>query len=67
MKFCETSFVIKKDYEERLRSRKALFMEVTGLSRGPVHTFITPYGLAQGSHSSIVHSQLTTKELFVNI
>ena len=67
MKFSETPFVIKKDYEERLKSRKNLFMEVTGISRGPVHTFITPYGLAQGSRSSIVHSQLTTKDLFASI
>ena len=67
MKFCETPYVIKKDYEERLKERKALFMEVTGINRGPVHTFITPMGLSQGSHSSIVHSQLTAKHLFANL
>jgi hypothetical protein len=67
MKFCETPFVIKKDYEERLKKRKALFMQVTGIARGPVLTFITPMGLSQGSHSSIVHSQLTAKHLFANI
>lgn len=67
MKFSENPYVIKKDYEERLKQRKALFMEVTGISRGPVHTFITPMGLSQGSHSSIVHSQLTAKDLFASV
>ncbi len=64
MKFSESPFVIKKDYEERLRARKALFMEVEGISRGPVHTFVTPNGLSKGMHSSIVYSQLTAKDLF---
>ena len=67
MKFCETPFVIRKDYEELLKTRKSLFMEITGITRGPVLTFITPMGLSQGPHSSIVHSQLTAKHLFANI
>ena len=65
MKFAEKPYVITKDYEQRLRERKALFMEVTGVSRGPVLTFITPMGLSKGQHSSIVHSQLTATDLFV--
>lgn len=67
MKFSETPFVIKKDYEQQLKERKKLFMEITGINRGPVLTFITPMGLSQGSHSSIVHSQLTAKDLFAAI
>jgi len=67
MKFSETPFVIKKGYEEQLAKRKALFMEMTGIVRGPVHTFITPNGIAPGIHSSFVHSQLTTKHLFADI
>jgi len=67
MKFSETPFVITKDYEQRLRERKNLFMEVTGISRGPVLTFVTPMGLAKGTHSSIVHSQLTTIDLFADL
>lgn len=64
MKFCETPFVIKKDYEQKLNERKALFMDVMGIARGPVHTFITPKGIAKNSHSSIIHSQLTSTDLF---
>lgn len=67
MKFSETPYVISKDYEQRLRERKALFMEMTNTARGPVHTFITPMGIAQGAHSSIVHSQLKASDLFSTI
>ena len=65
MKFCESSFSIAKDYEQRLQERKQLFMEITGTTRGVVITFVTPYGLSQGLRSGIVHSQITSKELFV--
>lgn len=64
MKFSETPFTITKDYEERLKQRKALFMEINKLQRGPVHTFITPFGVARGVHASFIHSQLTAKDLF---
>ena len=67
MKFSESPFVITKDYEQRLRDRKNLFMEVNKLQRGPVHTFITPMGIARGIHASLVHSQLTAKDLFASL
>jgi hypothetical protein len=59
--------VISKDYEQQLRDRKALFMEMTGISHGVVHTFITPNGVSKGAHSSLVHSQLTAEELFATL
>ena len=67
MKFSERPFVITKDYEERLKTRKMLFMEMTGISRGPVYTFVTPMGVSRGIHSSFIHSQLTAKDLFADI
>ena len=67
MKFCERQYTITKDYEERLKARKNLFMEVMDIQRGPVHTFITPMGLSRGIHSSFIHSQLTAKDLFAPI
>ena len=67
MKFSETPYTISKDYEQKLRDRKALFLEMTDTARGAVHTFITPMGVAQGLHSSIIHSQLTATDLFAVI
>ena len=64
MKFSERPFTITKDYEQRLRDRKDLFMDITGITRGPVLTFITPKGVTRGTHSAIVHSQLTAQDLF---
>lgn len=67
MKFSERSYVITKEYEDKLRERRELFMESTGINRGVVITFITPRGVSQGIHSSIVHSQLTSRHLFANL
>lgn len=67
MKFCQTPFAITKEYELRLQERKQLFMEVTGTTSSTVHTFVTPFGIARGPHSSFVHSQLTAADLFAEI
>ena len=67
MKFSERPYIITKDYAERLNDRKNLFMEVTKTQRGPFHTFITPMGIARGLHASIIHSELTAKDLFATI
>ena len=67
MKFAGSKYTITKDYAERLNDRKQLFMEITGITQGPVHTFITPFGVANGQHSSLVHSQLTAKDLMAEI
>lgn len=67
MKFAENAYVITKDYAQRLNGRKDLFAQVTGIGRGIVITMITPKGLLQGKHNSIVHSQLTSKHLFASL
>ena len=67
MKFSEKSYTITKDYSQQLLERKHLFMDITGIDRGAVLTFITPMGLSQGVHSSIVHSELTSKDLFAPV
>ena len=64
MKFSEHPYTITKEYEEKLKSRRLLFMEVTGESRGVVLTMITPNGLKNSMHSSLIHSEITVKELF---
>ena len=65
MKFSATPYSIKKEYAERLIKRKQLFMEENDISRGVVLTFVTPYGLKEGLHTSLVHSSLSAKELFL--
>ena len=65
--FSETPYTISKEYEEKLKARRNLFMEMAGVKRGAVITFVTPAGVSQSIHSSIVHSQLTSKHLFADV
>lgn len=67
MKFSERPYTITKAYSQYLQERKSLFMDVTNISKGPVLTFITPMGIKPGIHTSIIHSQLTAKDLFAEI
>lgn len=67
MKFSEGPYAIKADYETRLRERRELFMDVTGITRGIVLTMITPRGLKPGSHNTHIHSEITCKHLFADL
>lgn len=67
MKFSETPYNITKAYEQQLIERKSLFMEITGVTRGTVITFVTPRGVSKGTHSSLIHSEITAKSLFAEI
>ena len=67
MKFSEKNFSITKDYEKLLADRRDTFMDVTDSGRGVVITFITPKGLTQGIHNSVVHSSLTASDLFADL
>ena len=64
MKFSESAYNITAEYERRLRLRQSLFIFKTKTKKAVVHTFITTYGIGQGKHSSIVHSEITMDELF---
>lgn len=66
MKFSEHPYSITKDYEEKLKMRRSLFMDVTGESRGVVLTMITPNGVKSGMHTSTIHSEITVKDLFMD-
>ena len=66
-KFAGSQYVITKDYKEKLRERVSSFKEITSTRKNAVITFITPFGLAQGVNSSIVHSQLTARHLFKSL
>lgn len=65
MKFCEDKFTISKDYEMKLRERAGIFRGATKNKKAIVHTFITTYGVVDGMHKSIVHSEVTMDDLFI--
>lgn len=64
MKFSEGKFNITSDYETTLRKRRDIFKEKTKTKKSIVHTFVTTYGVGEGKHHSIVHSEVTMDDLF---
>lgn len=65
IKFSEGTYDITKAYEKRLRERLGLFKAVTKTKKTVVHTFITTYGVIDGKHKSIVHSEVDLDALFL--
>lgn len=64
MKFSQKAYNISADYEKKLRDRMWLFDLKTKNRKPLVHTFVTTFGLGEGKHHSIVHSEVTMDDLF---
>ncbi len=64
MKFSESTFNITKAYEMKLRERLGIFKLKTKTTKSVVHTFVTTFGVTDGKHKSIVHSEVTLDDLF---
>lgn len=64
IKFSVDKYYLTKEYEDRLRARMGLFRSATKNKKSLVNTFITTYGIANGSNRSIVHSEITMDDLF---
>lgn len=64
MKFCKDMYGITEKYETALRERMAFFRLATKNKKSLVHTFITTYGVVDGKHKSIVHSEVKMDDLF---
>ena len=65
MKFSKSEYRITDTYEQLLRQRMELFQSSTKTKLSLVITFVTTYGVADGLHHSIVHSEVTMKDLLV--
>ncbi len=64
IKFSQKPYNITAEYEKKLRERMWIFDTQTKNKKPLVHTFITTYGLGEGKHHSIVHSEVTMDDLF---
>lgn len=64
IKFSKGPYRITSEYEQKLRERMEIFRELTKSRKSLVHTFITTYGVADGIHSSVVHSEVSMESLF---
>lgn len=64
MKFSQRSYNITAEYEKKLRERMWLFDTRTKNKKPLVYTFVTTFGVGEGKHHSIVHSEVTMDDLF---
>ena len=64
MKFSETPYAITKDYEERLRTKMAVFRQETKATKSLALTMVTTYGILPGIHSGIVQNEVLMDDLF---
>ncbi len=64
MKFSGQEYAITKDEEMKLRRRRGNFIDATQTKKAVHITLVTPYGLKQNAHSSIVQNEVTLNNLF---
>ncbi len=64
MKFSKSEYRITEAYEQQLRQRLELFQSSTKTKFSLVITFVTTYGVADGLHHSLIHSEVTMEQLF---
>lgn len=64
MKYSQSTYNIDKAYATTLRERMGIFNQVTKNKKGLLNTFVTTFGLGEGKHTSLVHSEVTMDDLF---
>jgi hypothetical protein len=65
IKFCNSEFVIDRDYAEQLERKKKIFQAKTGTKKTIFMTMITPFGVKQNEHYlGLIDQQLTMDVLF---
>lgn len=65
MKFSETPYSITKEYEEKLRTKMAVFRREMKATKTLLLTMVTTFGVMQGLHSGIVHNEVVMDDLFL--
>lgn len=64
IKFSTDLYGLTDSYEMKLRERMGLFRMATKNKKALVITFVTTYGVVNGKHKSIVHSEVKMDDLF---
>ena len=64
MKFTQSDFTISKDYDERLRKKLSVLLEMTEGKRNVQVTLVTTFGLKSNMYSNRVQRVVTLKDLF---
>jgi len=64
LKYCKSEYVISAKDETNLRNKIAVFEAETKTKKAVHLTMVTTYGLVENSHTGIVQSEVTLKDLF---
>lgn len=64
MKFSDSVFTMTNKEEERLRSRRDIFAEVTKSRKAMHYTLVTTYGLKHNIHTGIIQQVVVLDDLF---
>lgn len=65
MKFVNTDYEVKADYEQKLRQRQNWITEQVSRRHNVQMTLVTTYGLKHGIHSGVFQKMVTMDDLFV--
>lgn len=63
MKFCEGPFAVDREYDERLRERRAAFLRKTNTRKAVHLTLVTTEGLAETRYRGVFQSVVTLADL----
>ncbi len=63
MKFCDGLFSVDKDYDGRLRERRAAFIACTGTRKAVHLTLVTTHGLSETKYRGVFQSVVTLDDL----
>lgn len=63
MKYSEEEYDVTKSYETTLRTRRAIFREVTKTKKSIHMSLVTPFGLKNNAHAAIFNQVITLKDL----
>ena len=64
IKFSDEPFMLTKAYEEQLRHKRSVFINVTESHKAVRTVMITSYGLARNAYANSIPNQLTMDDLF---
>lgn len=64
MKYSTAEFVIDKEYEEKLRRKKQIFIAGTDTRKAVHLTMVTTYGVRPNAYSGIIQSEVCMDDLF---
>ena len=67
IKYSEIEYVIDKEYDQTLRTKRDIFRQVTETKKTLQFILITTYGLKQNKYSGIASGQVTLDDLFAPV